>query len=111
MEDAIFALVSDLTDAQEEQTVRQLCRATEAALRARLRSGVTPEDCADSFVFAAARYVRAALLEESAAVGSFTAGDLSISAGTAGTAQLRQQADLLLAPYLQDGVAFLGVRG
>ena len=116
MEEKIFAMVQALAGSQadREETVRSLCRATEAALSARLLPGLTPEDCGDSFVCAAAWHVWAALSDGEMAGGiySFTAGDVTVHKdGNGATQQLRQQAETLLAPYVQDGFSFLGVRG
>ena len=93
--------------------LRVLCQGANNALASRLRDGLTPEDCKADFVAAASLFALAAL--ESALEGSvgeeFRAGDLTVkrSGGSAASNCLFNQAELVIAPYLEDRFAFLGV--
>lgn len=102
-----------------ELSVRQslileaLSRASAASLTARLREGLTPEDCKADFIAAASLLSLAALngVDEDAAVEQITAGDLTIKKGSRDAAAncLRAQAELMITPYLKDRFSFLGV--
>ncbi len=105
----------------DEQMLFSLCRAAEQSITARLRPGVTADDCRDSFVCAAA-WIAVSYLPQSVQtrqVQSFTVGEVSVTAGSpdadvsGAAACLRTQAELLMAPYCASGggFAFLGVRG
>lgn len=112
--DQIYAqalmLSGDLTP-QQDALLQVLCRASKATLAARLRSGVTPEDCRADFVTAGSLLALAALSEGDGSPERFTAGDLTVQRGSADSAAkcLRRQAELLLMPYVRDCFAFLGV--
>ena len=89
------------------------------ALERRLRQGVTPEACGSAFACAGACLACAALYEtDTAGSGgvSFRAGDVSVTASaggesTASTKALRELAERMMAPYLDDGgFCFRGVR-
>ena len=104
----------------DEQMLRSLCSAAEQSIKAKLRPGVTVDDCHDSFVCAAA-WIAVSYLPEGAQmrqVQSFTVGEVSVTEAEAASvsgaaACLRTQAELLMAPYCASGggFAFLGVRG
>ena len=109
---AVFAAPAD--DA-EQAALRTLCQASADGLRARLRPGLTETDCRESFLCAAAWL---ALCAHSAGLGadgaaSFAAGDLSVSltGRSAAADALKTQAELLMAPYVEDGFRFRGVQG
>lgn len=105
------AMCPDL-DEREQAVLMKLCAAAESVLKSRLRSGLSPEDCAECFCCAAAWLavdsLRAGGMEE---IGSFTAGNVSINRSGGVTGSLRQRAMELMAPYLAADSAFLGVRG
>lgn len=99
-------------DERQDALLRLLCRAAVASLTARLRPGLTPGDCQGDFVGAASLYALAALSEADGTEGieSFTAGDVTVRrSGGTGARCLRSQAELMMAPWLRDGFAFLGV--
>lgn len=105
-----------LGDESSGNLLKSLCEAASGELRARLRQGVAPEDIKETFITAAGVLALSMYmaLEESAFSGQVKAGSLSVtrSGGGASAASLRQQAEAMLAAYLQDqGFAFLGVRG
>ena len=106
-------LVSGIDAKQQEMLLTVLCQSAVSGLRNQLRSGITPEDCKADFVAAASLFALAAL--ESALEGSvgeeFRAGDLTVkrSGGSAASNCLFNQAELVIAPYLEDRFAFLGV--
>lgn len=107
------ALLSGQLDGNQTELLQVLCTCATASLTARLREGLRPEDCKADFVAAASLFALAAL--ESALEGSvgeeFRAGDLTVkrSGGSAASNCLFNQAELVIAPYLEDRFAFLGV--
>lgn len=110
----IFALACAYTQADEgdRESLRSLCAAAQASLSARLRRGLSPEDCYDCFATAAALLAAADFTAVCGGLGveSFTAGPVSVSRQDAKTAQnLRQQAAFLMAPWCQDAFCFMGV--
>lgn len=104
-----------LRDFEEDQQtlLETLCRASEVSLRAKLRDGITPEDCLADFIAAASLYAVAALTEAdgSAQLDQLSVGDLTLRRGSkdAATCCLRYQAELLMQPYTKDRFAFVGV--
>lgn len=98
---------------QQCDILNVLCRSSVAALTARLREGLTPEDCKADFIAAASLLALSALngVGEESAVEQITAGDLTIKTGNRDAAAncLRTQAELMMTPYLQDRFSFLGV--
>ena len=116
LRDQVFAqavlLAGELSD-RETDLLQILCTAATASLSARLKTGIAPEDCKADFIAAASLFALSAL--ESAAVGDnleeFRAGDLTVkrSGGSAASNCLRNQAELVILPYLEDRFAFLGV--
>lgn len=105
--------------AGESELLEALCGAEESRWRARLRQGVSPEDCGEAFVCAAAFTAAASLTAGRGGdgVASFTAGEVSVkgrsTAENAGAARaMRQAAEELMAPYTEAAdFAFRGVRG
>ena len=94
-----------------------LCEEARRQWEARLREEVQVEDCRGIFTLACA-WTALAALEETAEAGlprSFTAGELRVDRGSdsaAGARSLRRQAELLMAPYVEDErFAFLEVMG
>ncbi|MBE6975660.1 MAG: hypothetical protein E7439_00460 [Ruminococcaceae bacterium] len=112
----IFAQAKTLIRDLEEKDfamLELLCRASENALKAKLRNGIQVEDCIADFVAAASLFAVAAMseLDEMAQMEQITAGDLTLrrkSTDAAGCC-LRYQAELLMSPYMQDPFAFVGV--
>ena len=96
---------------EQDALLRVLCQAAKATLAARLRNGITPEDCRADFVSAGSLLALAALSESDTGPERFTAGELTIqkSGGSAAARCLRRQAELILMPYVRDCFAFLGV--
>ena len=116
LKEQVFAQAAALAgelDAQQGDMLNALCAASAASLAARLREGITPEDCRADFVAAASLFALAAL-NEAAGLGGieeFKAGDLTVKRSGADAASrcLHSQARQLMAPYLKDSFAFLGV--
>ena len=98
---------------EKEEMLRTVCRAAEVSLETKLRSNLSPEDCRDDFTMAASMYAVAAMseLSDMNQLEQITAGDLTLrrSGGTLAANCLRTQADMLMAPYVKKGIAFLGV--
>ncbi|MCD7755335.1 MAG: hypothetical protein LUJ09_03225 [Firmicutes bacterium] len=102
-------------DLEEEKTalLEVLCRASENALRRKLRPGVAPEDCKADFIAAASLYALAALsdTDEVGQMAQIQLGDLTLrrSSPNAAACCLRYQAEMLMLPYVRDGFSFMGV--
>jgi hypothetical protein len=105
-------LTRDLQDG-DEKMLQILCRCAEVSLKAKLRPGISPEDCKADFVAAASLYALAAMAEmdDLNQMEQITAGDLTLRRGSKDAASccLRYQAELLMMPYVKDAFAFMGV--
>ena len=105
-------LIRDL-DEQNLPMLELMCRAAEIKLQAKLRPGIRVEDCVADFVAAAALFAVAAMteLDEVAQMEMLTVGDLTLrrKSNDAAACCLRYQAELLMAPFMADDFAFLGV--
>ena len=107
-------LAGELTERQQ-MILGTLCTAATASLRARLRDGLTAEDCKADFIASASLLALAALagISEDVPVEQVTVGDFSVKKGKlthdAASNCLRAQAELMMAPYLKDNFSFMGV--
>lgn len=105
-------LAGELTD-QQTEILNALCTATTASLSARLRDGLTPEDCKADFIAASSLLALAAMsgVEDGAKTEQITAGDFTIRKQYSNAASncLRAQAELMILPYLKDNFSFVGV--
>ena len=107
-------LAGELTERQQT-VLGALCTATTASLNARLREGLTAEDCKADFIAAASLLALAAMagISEDVPVEQITVGDFTVRKGNlshdAASNCLRSQAELMIAPYLKDSFSFLGV--
>ncbi len=105
-------LVQDL-EGTDQELLKLFCQSAAAYLKAKLRPGLEPEDLKADFVAAASLYAVAALSEtgEQGRIDQFTAGDLTLrrSSGNAAACCLRYQAELMMLPYTQGALAFMGV--
>jgi len=109
----IYTLAGAFLEAPvEEAALERLCKAAESQLCARLRKDVSPADCHDAFIPAAAWLALSLYLEGSAADGieSFSVGDVRVTKKSDRSGQLRQQAEQLMLPYTKNGFGFQGVR-
>ena len=107
------ALLAGQLEEQQTQLLQVLCSAACSSLTARLREGITPEDCRADFVAAASLFALAALNEagQASALEEFKAGDLTIRRSAADTPSrcLHHQAELIMMPFLKDNFVFQGV--
>ena len=107
------ALLAGELDDRQTQLLTVLCEASTSSLTSRLREGLSPDDCKADFVAAASLFALAALnsIDSSVDVSEFKAGDLTVKrSGTdAASRCLQNQAELMIAPYLQDRFHFAGV--
>lgn len=98
---------------RQEALLKVLCRSAENALSARLRQGLTAEDCKADFISAASLYALAAMsgMDEMDRLEQITAGDITLKRGGSDAAAncLRYQAELMIAPYLGGNFTFRGV--
>lgn len=101
----------------ERTLLDPLCAAAERAWLARLREGVTAEDCGEALPCAAAFTAAADLAAGEGGAASFSAGDLSVNLGS-GTDRarraegLRQAAERLMEPFVRAaGLWAQGVEG
>lgn len=112
--EAAAALAGELT-AQQEHMLEALCGASLSSLSARLREGLVPEDCGDTFITAAALMALASLYGCTGEVPTeqITAGDFTIRKGTSSREKavrcLTEQAEGMMVPYLKDRFSFRGV--
>lgn len=117
MHESIFEIAAyALSVTEEEQAILEtLCSTAEAELTARLREGITPDDCGSVYMFSAALLAASEmlLLRSADGVEQFTAGEVNVrQSGEKTAAALRQQAAALMRTYCSDGdFAFLGVPG
>lgn len=121
MTEEIFELAKVLghVSTEREEALRRLCTAAEEELRGRMREGIAPEDCEAAFCMGGAWIALAGLCAGAGAerVEEFSTGGLTIRQGGGAEflergAGLRKQAELVMAPYLDDqGFSFAGVRG
>ena len=104
-------LAGDLEERQY-RLLEVLCRGSASALAQRLRTGLTPEDCKADFLAAASLFALASLASVTEeGLEQVVIGDLTLRHRSADAASncLRNQAELIIAPYLKDGFSFLGV--
>ena len=117
MTDRILALACQMCGAEEGDALLEvLCHISETAWTARLKAGVTAEDCGEAFLCAVAFTAAADYLRgRDGGVESFTAGEISIkkqSTGSGGAEAMRKTAERLMVPYAGEAqFAFKGVRG
>lgn len=115
--DEIMAFAEEALGGEENGAVlRRLCEASSGELRARLRENVEAEDIRELFVTAASVLALSMYmaLTDSLSGEEVRAGELSVKKRALGAsaAELRKQAETLLAEYLRDeGFAFMGVSG
>ena len=117
LRDQVYAqalLLAGEVDDHEGHILSTLCTAATASLSARLREGLRPEDCRADFVAAASLYALAELnaVKDGAAMEQITAGDLTMrksASADPASKVLRNQAQLVIAPYLKDTFCFRGV--
>ncbi len=106
-------LLSGVEEGQQAQMLELFCRSAVTNLTARLREGLTPDDCKADFVAAGALYALAALSEtdEVAGIERIQLADVTLVPGNASAASrcLRRQADMMMAPYCVDSFSFRGV--
>lgn len=108
------ALLAGQLEDHQPDMLNALCAAATASLTARLREGLRPEDCKADFVAAASLFALAALnsVKDGNTLEQITAGDLTIRKSAAvdpASNVLRNQAHLMIAPYLKDTFCFRGV--
>ena len=117
LRDQVYAqalLLAGELEENEGDILSVLCTAATASLSARLREGLRPEDCRADFVAAASLYALAELnaVKDGAAMEQITAGDLTMrksASADPASKVLRNQAQLVIAPYLKDNFCFRGV--
>ena len=107
------SLLADIRGPEQTELLQLLCRASVSSLRARLREGLTPEDCKADFIAAASLFALAAMNEagQKLPLEELRAGNLTIrpGKGDAASKALANQAELMIMPYLRDSFRFLGV--
>ena len=107
-------LLAGQLEKEQAEMLSVLCTVSTTSLAARLKDGLRPEDCKADFIAAASLFALAALngVKDVNALAQISAGDLTIrrSGNTdAASNVLRNQAELMIAPYLKDNFAFVGV--
>lgn len=99
---------------EHQKTVLQaLCDCKISILTARLRRGLTPEDCKADFIAASSLLALADLgsVGNAETLEQISVGDFTVRKGSRDAASncLRAQAELVIAPYLKDQFSFRGV--
>ena len=106
-------LLAGVLESREQALLRLLCTGAVSSLKARLRQGITPEDCRADFVAAASLFALSALsaASEEKNLDEMKIGDVTLKRGDADTASkcLHSQGELIIAPYLADRFSFRGV--
>ena len=104
-------LLSGDLEQEQDRLLELLCSSAATTLSARLRDGLSPEDCKADFIAGASLYALAALSECSTEAEQVKLGDVTVKKPGKNTAAncLRNQADLIMAPYLKDRFSFVGV--
>ena len=104
------ALLAGQLEGSRLEMLDVLCTATVASLAARLRPGLTAEDCKADFIAAASLYALAALSAQTD-MERIVAGDVTLQRSSSDAAAncLRYQAEVIIAPYLKDSFSFRGV--
>lgn len=101
-------LAAALSGQPDDETLLALCQAAEALLRAQLRDDLPERVCTEVLPLAAA-LLALSLRGAENAVERMTVGDFTVE--TAGGRDLREQAMLLLRPWLRErDFGFQGVR-
>ncbi len=108
------ALLAGQLEENQSDILQALCAAATASLTARLREGLRPEDCRADFIASASLFALAALNRVKAGdtIEQITAGDLTVrksAAADPASHVLRNQAELMIAPYLKDRFYMRGV--
>jgi len=115
MEEQVLELLKQLRPCTEdEELLLLLCRAACGRLERMLKKGVTPEDCGESFLLAAAWLATDLLADvgEGANITALSAGDLTVRREGGRRGSGKAQATELLAPWLKaEGFIFRGVKG
>ena len=106
-------LLSGTEGERQMASLRLFCQSAVNALRMRLREGLAPEDCRADFVAAGALYALAALSEtdDAANMERIQIGDVTVQPGNSSAAArcLRNQANLMMSPYLTENFSFRGI--
>ena len=115
MDEQVLGLLKQLRPCTEDaDLLLMMCRTACGRLEGMLRSGVTAEDCGESFLLAAAWLVLDWLADvgESANITALSAGDLTVRREGTVRGSGKAQAMELMAPWLKaEGFVFRGVKG
>ena len=108
------ALLAGQLEGNQADILEVLCVSATASLTARLNEGLRPEDCKADFIAAASLFALEALnsVKDAGSLEQISAGDLTIrkhGSSDAASNCLRNQAELMIAPYLKDRFCFRGV--
>lgn len=116
MTEQVFAqakLLAGVEDAQQLALLRIFSQAAVTSLTARLRDGLTPDDCAADFIAAASLFALAAFSETDPMtnVHQVQLGDVTVRPGEGSAAAkcLRYQAEAMMSEYCADRFSFQGV--
>lgn len=114
LKEQVYAQAAVLTaelDETQQKLLDALCTAVTASLSARLREGLSVDDCKADFIASASLLAIAALGEAMDDPEQVVVGDLTVrkKSGDAASRCLYNQAMLMISPYLKDRFTFLGV--
>lgn len=101
-------------DADEQALLLEvLCQSAVSGLSRQLADGITPDTCKADFIAAASLYALAALQEADpmARVQEVKIGEMTLKKGNSTTvaASLRQQAEVMMSPFVKDRFSFRSV--
>ena len=115
MAEQVLELLKQLRHCTEDESLLLLlCRTACSRLEGMLKNGITPEDCGESFLLAAAWLAMDWLADvgESANITALSAGDLTVRREGVSRGKGKDQAMELLTPWLKtEGFVFRGVKG
>jgi hypothetical protein len=107
-------LLAGQLEGSQPEILDALCCSVTASLAARLREGLRPDDCKADFVASASLFALAELnaVRDGESLEQITAGDLTVrkrASADPASSVLRNQAKMMIAPYLKDSFCFRGV--
>lgn len=116
MTELVFAqalLMAPDLSTTEQHMLQMMCHAAVTSLERKLRNNLAVKDCQNEFVSAASMYALAAMSEisEENQFEQISTGDLTLRRGNGTLASncLRNQADMIMAPFVKLGMVFMGV--
>lgn len=106
-------LISGVDVKEQALLLEVLCQSAVSSLTRQLMDGVTPDTCKADFITAASLYALAALQEADPLTRAqeIRIGDVTMKQGgtTSASASMRQQAEMMMSPFVKDRFSFRSV--